>query len=80
MKILAYLNTNEGGCNFSEHFIKQWIENDKLHPKCKDIIVQTMTTEKEPIVELFVEGRSYKRMVGSEIRPDLLQELILNLP
>lgn len=75
--ITAYLNLNEGGCNYSKHFKEQWIDNNKLHPFAKQISVTTIKTSFKPKVHLKVNGNIVWDKTGNQIDPAALQEFIL---
>jgi len=78
MKIVAKLNPNEGGCNYSEHFKYHWIQNTKLHPACKEIEVEALyNTDIKPMVTLMDGENTLLIMSGNEINPAALQEYIL---
>lgn len=77
MKVLATLNPNEGGCDYSKYFKETWINNDKLHPAVKEIEVQTLATSNEPEVAIFDKGEIILTQKGSQINSAILQEFIL---
>lgn len=81
MRIIAYLSSNEGGCNYSKHFREQWIDNKKLHPACKEIEVRLEEVIGYGKPEVYLMKSTFAKplliQVGNEIRPDILQDFIL---
>lgn len=78
LKIIAYLNPNEGGCEYSKYFTKTWINNKMLHPVAKAIPIDTMQTSMKPRVQLKANGNIVWDKSGSTINTAKLQEFILN--
>ena len=78
LKIIARLNPNEGGCNYSKHFTQQWLNNPKLHPFAKAIPVQVKhITATRPSIQLLANGNIVLHQTGNAINPATLQEFIL---
>jgi len=76
--IKAFLNPQEGGCNYSKHFREHWIENKKLHHVAMAIPVEvTEDTVSEPWVELQEDGSVVWTKRGNNINPATLQEFII---
>ena len=82
MNIIAYLNPNEGGCDYSKHFKEQWIDNDKLHPEVKAIPVEVSNySAGEPTIYLYKNSSDQSPLLilkGNKIDPAFLQEYIMN--
>lgn len=81
MKIEAYLHTKERGCKPSEHFKDQWLKNEALHPKLKNIpvaISENITAL--PVIKLFNKfGIKVLEIKGNTVlRLDLLENFIMN--
>ena len=78
MKIVARLNSVEGGCDYTGHFKKYWIENKTLHPKAKAIPVEVQKTFLDPAILVFdSQGLIILEQKGPQIDPAKLQEFIL---
>lgn len=89
MKITAYLNREltpqeekDGvlGCNYSKDVRDKWINNDSLHPRCKEIPVEQIAIKSDtvpPEVKLEMEGYDDLVMTGNQIEMGQLQATIL---
>lgn len=77
LRIKAHLRTEATGCDYSGHFRKHWIDNEKLHPAVKEIPVQEIETNLTPKVEVYDGRELLYQQEGNLIRLDLLQEYIL---
>ena len=80
MRIEVFLKTDEGGCEFSKHFEKEFIKNDKLHPFVKSIELKygwyKSIKYPEVIVYNNIENIVY-RQKGNQVNPNKLQQFIL---
>lgn len=90
-KITAYLHPDDvipadqaalskaDPCNFSKHFVDNWIKNDSLLPECKAIPVERIDMKTIPEVQLLDQnGKLHLRQVGININPAELQGYVKN--
>lgn len=77
--IHAFLNPIERGCNYSKHFKEQWIENDTLHPKVKEVKVKVQKTYFTPQINVYKDDHVIISMKSNMINPAKLQEELLKI-
>lgn len=77
MKIIALLNKQEGGCDYSSYFEKTWINNEKLHPEVKDVKLNVTYEVRKPIVQVVKDGDIIFEQVGNRINTAALQQFLL---
>ena len=78
LRIVAHLNPNEGGCDYSAHFKKTWVKNDKLHPFAKAIPLDIIRSSRIPEVILLANGNKVWHKKGNQINPANLQNFIID--
>lgn len=76
-KIEAYLNDNEGGCDYSKHFQTTFIENEGIAQQVKAIPVEVIKTTGVPFVRVVSEGRTLLKLKGNMISGSKVQEFLL---
>lgn len=81
MEKTIYLQDNPktGACSLTEHFIKEWVKNDKLHPKAKATkYVFDVNADKDVLDVLDDEGEVVFSLEGNDaLRLDELQEFLI---
>lgn len=77
LKIKAYLNRNEGGCDYSGYFEETWVNNTKLHPAVKKISVDKHYGDRQPIIQVIKDDTIIFEQVGNRISTAQLQEFLL---
>jgi len=77
--ILFFHNKNEGGCEFGKEFTNKWINNEKKHPDCNTVEIKEFNTGNKSSIILMKGEKEILKMVGNQIRIDLLQEKIFEL-
>ena len=78
MKIEVYSNPSSV-CNVSDHFTRNWIGTDTLHPDANKVKREVFSDSDKDEINLVKDGEVILSLKGSEaLRLDLLQEFILN--